>query len=139
MGNVRTSGPQVIHHQTGIAVGPHPWGVRELAQALLQAVAMGNPGWVLWCLLWSLPGTHTHTHTHKHTHTHTRTHTETSATCRPRSGRGSSPASAPVAPARLRTPNPVSDTDGQGTVPGPHSTERHHVSRALTPFKKTPE
>ena len=76
MGNVRTSGPQVIHHQTGIAVGPHPWGVRELAQALLQAVAMGNPGWVLWCLLWSLPGTHTHTHTHKHTHTHTHVHTQ---------------------------------------------------------------
>ena len=48
MGSLQTSGPQVIHQQTGVAVGPHPWGVRGFALALLQAVGMGNPGWVLW-------------------------------------------------------------------------------------------
>ena len=62
------SGPQVIHQQRGVAVGPHFWGVRGLAQALLQAVWMGNPGWVLWCLSCSLPGAHTHTHTHTYVH-----------------------------------------------------------------------
>ena len=64
------SGPQVIHQQRGVAVGPHFWGVRGLAQALLQAVWMGNPGWVLWCLSCSLPGAHTHTHTHTHMYMH---------------------------------------------------------------------
>ena len=48
VGSLQTSGPQVIHQQTGVAVGPHPWGVRGFALALLQAVGMGNPGWVLW-------------------------------------------------------------------------------------------
>ena len=81
VGSLWTSGPQVIHQQTGVAVGPHLWGVRGSALALPQAVGMGNPGWVLlWCLSHSLPGTHMHICTC----------TETSATCRPGSGRGSS-------------------------------------------------
>ena len=52
-------------------MGPHPWGVRGLAQGLLQAVGMQNPGWVLCCLSWSLLGTHTHMWTHPpHTYRH---------------------------------------------------------------------
>ena len=64
VGSLRTSGPQATHQQRGVAVGPHPWGLRGLAQARLQVVGVGNPGWVLCCLS-------------------THTHTQTSATCRP--------------------------------------------------------
>ena len=53
-------------------MGPHSWGVRGLAQARLQALGLGNPGWVLFYLLWSLLGTPS-----------PHTHTEASATCRP--------------------------------------------------------
>ena len=45
VGSLWASGPQANHQQTGVAVGPHPWGVRGLRQ--LQAVGVGNPGWVL--------------------------------------------------------------------------------------------
>ena len=45
--------------------GASPLGLRGLAQAQLQAVGMGNPGWMLSCLSWSLPGTHTHTYTQR--------------------------------------------------------------------------
>ena len=51
MGSLQTSGPQATHQQTGVAVGLHPWGVRGLAQARLQALGLGNPGWVLCYLL----------------------------------------------------------------------------------------
>ena len=70
VGSLWASGPQSTHQQRGAAVGPHPWGVRGLAQAQLQVVGLGNPGWVSCCLSWSLPGTHTHPWTHAHTHTH---------------------------------------------------------------------
>ena len=72
VGSLRTSGPQVTHQQRGVAVGPHPWGLRGLSQAWLQAVGLGNPGWVLWCLSWSLLGRQIHmgTHTHRHMYTH---------------------------------------------------------------------
>ena len=72
VGSLRTSGSQATHQQTGVAVGPHPWGVRGLSQAWLQAVGLGNPGWVLWCLSWSLLGRQIHmgTHTHRHMYTH---------------------------------------------------------------------
>ena len=85
VGSLWTSGPQVIHQQTGVAVRPHPWGVRGPAQAWMQAVGLGNPDWVLWCLLWSLLGTQIHmgTHTHTHTHTDIRILPEKSAMCRP--------------------------------------------------------
>ena len=69
MGSLWASGPQVNHQQTGAAVGPHPWGVGGLLQARLQAVGVGNPGWVLCSLSWSMPGTHIHVATHTHTHT----------------------------------------------------------------------
>ena len=45
--------------------GASPLGLRGLAQARLQAVGMGNPGWMLSCLSWSLPGTHTYVHTQR--------------------------------------------------------------------------
>ena len=51
VGSLQTSGPQATHQQTGVAVGLHPWGVRGLAQARLQALGLGNPGWVLCYLL----------------------------------------------------------------------------------------
>ena len=67
-GGQQTSGPQGIYQQTGVAVGPHPWGVRGFAQAQLQAMWGWNPGWVLYCFSWSLPGTQTHMWGHTHTH-----------------------------------------------------------------------
>ena len=76
MGSLWASGPQVTHQQRRAAVGPHPWGVRGLAQARLQATGVCNPGWVL-CGLHALCWAHTHTHTDTHTHP------QTSATCRP--------------------------------------------------------
>ena len=54
-------------------MGPHPWGIRVLAHAWLLAVWVLNPGWVLYCLSRSLPGTQTYVRTHTHTHTHTHT------------------------------------------------------------------
>lgn len=106
----------VIHQQTGVAVGPHPCRVRGFALALLQAVGMGNPGWVLWCLSCSLPGTHMHVGTC----------TETSATCRPGSGWGSSTGALCSGTSHQATSSsPVPDVDGQGTVPGPHSMGCH--------------
>ena len=44
VGSLRTSGPQATHQQRGVAVGPHPWGLRGLAQARLQAAGVCNPG-----------------------------------------------------------------------------------------------
>ena len=76
VGSLWASGPQVTHQQRRAAVGPHPWGVRGLAQARLQATGVCNPGWVL-CGLHALCWAHTHTHTDTHTHP------QTSATCRP--------------------------------------------------------
>ena len=72
--NLWISGPEAIHQRSSCC-GASPWGVRGLAQAWLQAVAVGNPGWVLSCLSWSLLGTQTHGDTH--------TQRETSVTCRP--------------------------------------------------------
>ena len=65
VGSLWASGPQVTHQQRGVAVGPHPWGVRGLAQARLQAAGVCNPGWVL-CGLHGLCWAHTHTHTYIH-------------------------------------------------------------------------
>lgn len=56
-------------------MGTYPGESGGLAQAWLQAVAVGNPGWVLSCFSWSLLGTQTRGDTH--------THRETSVTCRP--------------------------------------------------------
>ena len=67
-GGQQTSGPQGIYQQTGVAVGPHPWRVRGLVPAQLQAMWGWNPGWVLYCFSWSLPGTQTHMWGHTHTH-----------------------------------------------------------------------
>ena len=49
-------------------MGPYPWRVRGLVQAQLQAMWGWNPGWVLYCFSWSLPGTQTHMWGHTHTH-----------------------------------------------------------------------
>ena len=81
VGSLWTSGPQVIHQQTGVAVRPHPWGVRGPAQAWMQAVGLGNPDWVLWCLLWSLLGTQIHMGTHTHTHTQTYVYSQRKVPC----------------------------------------------------------
>ena len=42
------SGPQWIYQQRSVALGPYPWGVRDLAQAWLVAVWVLNLDWVLY-------------------------------------------------------------------------------------------
>ena len=58
---------------------------------------------------------------------------------RPGSGQGSSPASAPAAPARQRPPSPSAPCGQSGDSAGGHHSMGHHrISRVLTLFKMKP-